>query len=175
MKILIRYERIPHLSSLKFPDCGKPAKAYLFTYSRKRRLFEDYPNHNIKPYPKGGKTTVILSDEEENVSVSGTAICSMSDTFSYKIGKELALLRATNLGLGHSDMNSGIMYFLDFSKADDVAAELVKLCELYKAKKGEAPNTIYLNPKVGELPQLPGITMKTSKVILENHAWIGVE
>jgi len=75
-------------------DCckGKPEPGYLQRYYRGGRKGEEL-FYRWAPRSKGGATvcTVTLESGEQ---FSGTAFCSMGDTFCYSTGREIALKRA---------------------------------------------------------------------------------
>jgi hypothetical protein len=180
MKMIVIYDRIPEVPFLVFSRKGKPNQGLLYQYS-KNYGFKEF-GLDTKPHTRGGATTVYLVDGTDNTNwmLSGRTVCSMSDNFSYKEGRERALLRATNLGLGHDDLDSGLMFRLDnkFEKMDDKA----KLLELesyfwrYKNRFISSPNTAYFNPETAKIiPEIAMFMVKTSKIILKNHVWIGFE
>ena len=178
MKMIVMYDRVPEVPFLVLPKKGKPHPGLLYRYSKKYG-FEEWPNSDVAPYTRGGATTVFLLDESNGWMLSGRTVCSMSDNFSYKEGRERALLRATNLGLGHNNLDSGIMYRMDALKImdDKGKSELLQvLANWAKKKDGITPNTMYFHPETAEImPKIDGITTKTSKIILKNHVWIGFE
>lgn len=174
MYIEFEYYRIPDFWFVRQNKKGRPHPALLYEY-RNGCGFSDLPG-NVKPYPKGGKVVCYLVDE--NWLTAGMSTCSMSDTFSYKTGKELALLRAINLGLGH-ELNSGLMFRLDdWEKISEEAKFLLIAYHIneYKNKLNSAPNTLYFHPETAKImPELTGFNVKTSKIILKNHVWMGFE
>ena len=98
MQMSCIYDRVPEVPFLVLPKKGRPNRGLLYQYSKKYG-FLDLDNYNTHPHTRGGMTTVFLHDEDGQWLLSGVAVCSMSDNFSYKEGRERALLRATNLGL----------------------------------------------------------------------------
>ena len=56
-------------------------------------LYKYYRGYKMKPNEKGGKTVCRIYHGDELVSI-GTATCSMSDNFCYRIGREIAYGRA---------------------------------------------------------------------------------
>ena len=181
MYIEFEYYRVPDFWFVRQNRTGRPHPSLLYEY-RKGLGFADLPN-NVKPCSKGGKVVCNLVDSrwEEDCYIyvlSGTSNCSMSDTFSYKIGKKLALLRATNLGLGH-ELDSGLMFRLDnLDKADDeTKIHLLNIHLIsYLEKLKNAPNTLYFHPETAKImPEIIGFRVKTSIIILKNHVWMGFE
>lgn len=178
MKMIVIYDRVPQVPFLVLPKKGKPHPGLLYPYS-KNFGFREF-GLDIKPATRGGATTVCLVDNTDNTNwmISGRTVCSMSDNFSYREGRERALLRATNLGLGHDNLDSGVMYRFDFSKVDDIAKAIFlhDISSRYANKTGITPNTAYIHPDNAEImPKLDWLTIKTSKIILKNHVWIGFE
>jgi len=172
IKMVCMHERVPEVPFLRLPKKGKPHSALLFQYSRKFGF--NGLGENTKPHTRGGATTVSLVDADEQWIITGRTICSMSDNFSYREGRDRALLRVTNLGLGHSDLDSGWMYRFD-PKYFDAVALLALVAEARNKLKLE-PNTAYINPNDAEImPEIHGFTVKTSKIILKNHVWVGFE
>lgn len=178
MRIKYSYYRVPEVPFLKFSSKGRPNTGLLYEYRRDVGFLE--LGHNTKPYAKGGYVLCTLfSDKDGDWAITGTALCSMSDTFSYRTGRELALLRATNLGLGH-ELDIGLMFRLDdkFEKMDENSKrlEIVSYYHRYKNKFISAPNTFYFNPETAKiLPVFDTFNIKTSKIILKNHVWVGFE
>lgn len=178
MRIKYSYYRVPEVPFLKFSSKGRPNTGLLYEYRRDIGFLEF--GGNTKPYAKGGYVLCTLySGNDGSWAITGTALCSMSDTFSYKIGRELSLLRATNLGLGH-ELDSGVMYRLnnEFEKmpTDMMKFFLNKFVQQYQIKLNSTPNTMYFHPETAKiLPEIAGFKVKTSKIILKNHVWIGFE
>jgi len=174
--MLCIYDRVPEVPFLVLPKKGRPHLALLYRYSKKYG-FEEWANSDVAPHTRGGMTTVFLYGEDKNWLLSGVAVCSMSDNFSYETGRKLALLRATNLGLGHNNLDSGIMYRFDFKKLDDKGKISVINSIIETARTwGMEPNTAYINPNDAEIiPKMDGFTLKTSKIILKSHIWVGFE
>ena len=179
MKMLCTYHRVPEVPFLVLPKKGRPHPALLYHYSKKYG-FDEFPNSDIAPHTRGGMTTVFLYGEDKTWLLSGMAVCSMSDNFSYEIGRKLALLRATNLGLGHNDLDTGLMFRFDnkFEKMDYEAKSsmIESYIWRYKNKYISSPTTLYFHPETAKIvPDIVGFTTKTSKIILKNHVWIGFE
>ena len=174
MYIEFEYYRVPDFWFVRQNRTGRPHPSLLYEY-HKGLGFADLPN-NAKPCSKGGKVVCYLVADDW--LVAGMATCSMSDTFSYKMGKKLALLRATNLGLGH-ELNSGLMFRLDnLDKMDAEEKGLLLRVHVrsYKKRLNSAPNTLYFHPETAKIvPEIDGFRVKTSKIILKNHVWMGFE
>ena len=68
---------------------GKPKRYYWY---KRGRGFEN-PALITDPHPKGGRIECYLYKDDVMIS-TGTAVCSMSDNFCYRIGREIALGRA---------------------------------------------------------------------------------
>lgn len=111
--IVVRHFRVPSTPITKLMKTGEPPTELLVTYSRSlgrfapqpliqfitkhSEILKNYPVYFkigdwLRPHIRGGKTEVLV--ERGDRFASGTATCSMSDAFSYKTGKELALERA---------------------------------------------------------------------------------
>ena len=177
MYIEFEYQRVPNFWFVRQNKKGRPPPSLLYKY-RKGIGFLDYPDNpdNVKPYSKGGKVICYLVADDW--LVAGMSTCSMSETFCYKTGKEIALLRATNLGLGH-ELDSGLMFRLgNLDKADDEMKIYLLNIHLisYLEKLKTDPNTLYFHPETAKImPKIIGFRVKTSKIILKNHVWIGFE
>lgn len=78
IKIVFKHYRVEEICANQVPKKGKP----------KRKWLTEKGNGLYRSYSRGGKTTcqIILAE--------GEAICSMSDQFCYKEGRELAFQRA---------------------------------------------------------------------------------
>ena len=47
---------------------------------------------------------------------------------------------------------------------------------IYQNRLNTSANTLYFHPETAEItPEIEGFTIKTSKIILKNHVWIGFE
>lgn len=174
MYIEFEYQRVPDFKFLRHSKKGRPHPALLYEY-RKGFGFAEL-SEKVKPYSKGGAVACCLVGD--NWMLVGSTICSMSDTFSYKTGKELALLRATNLGLGH-ELDSGLMFRLDdWDKYnDEMKIHLLSIfLNSYQNKFDLTPNTLYFHPETAKITsEIGGFRIKTSKIILKNHVWMGFE
>lgn len=174
MQIKFEYQRVPDLPFIRQSTKGRPNPAMLYDYQRGEGFVEW--SEKVKPYAKGGNVLCVIASDWW--MLAGMATCSMSDTFSYQKGRELALLRATNLGLGH-ELDSGLMFRLDNWEKGDAIYKINFLdacCLSYKLKLAAYPNTFYLHPETAEItPIIADFKYKTSKIILKNHVWIGFE
>jgi hypothetical protein len=98
-KVFVEHYRVPELvgrilkrgGNLK----GVPSERQLMRYKRNGQEARAFV-----PHPNGGKTvvTVVLEDGTE---VSEESVCSLSDNFSYKVGRNIAigrLQKINNLG-----------------------------------------------------------------------------
>lgn len=96
MNIRYKYYRLPNYKSHDYPTSGRPNIKHLQQYFRhKNWLGNHWKNmyHGIfKPTTKGGAVYCIV--ELEYTKIITVAYCSMSDTFSYDIGKQIAYNRA---------------------------------------------------------------------------------
>lgn len=92
MKVRFAHYRIPmgDESGCK----GAPPDKCLYRYSRKQGFLSDtrFLVHQ-PPQAKGGKTTCVISIDD-STSVVGISRCSLSDNFSYGIGRAIAFKRA---------------------------------------------------------------------------------
>jgi len=88
MKVVYDYFRIPamdpSITGILVPKTrGKP--------TRTSRYYRSKPN--FKPSPKGGavRCKIFKSERAKNPIAVGVAECSMSDNFSYKLGRAIAV------------------------------------------------------------------------------------
>ena len=173
MYVAFKYQRVPDFEFVRQNKKGRPHPALLYTYRRGDGFIE---LSTAKPYPKGG--SVICCLVGDGWMLVGTSICSMSDTFSYQTGRDYALLRATNLGLGH-ELDSGLMFrLINFNKLEEYQKKIVlqAFAENHEKRLGFVPTTMYFHPETAKIiPEIEGFTIKTSKIILKNHVWIGFE
>ena len=90
MKVIYDYFRIPATigpAGILVPKTrGKPVLS--------SRYYRSKPN--FKPSPKGGavRCRIFKSERAKHPIAVGIAECSMSDNFSYKVGRAIALTRA---------------------------------------------------------------------------------
>lgn len=96
MNIKTRFIYYRVLPSLAKRRRGKPRRMDLFPYSRKLRDFtDDHVKSGVKPFERGGMTICNIIDADTKfILASGTAYCSMSDHFSYRLGRLIAEGRA---------------------------------------------------------------------------------
>ena len=99
MKIRYFHSRVPddvfeNLKHVEQIPKGKPPLIILSAYNRKRGKFiNPYEREYCKPASRGGMTECVIYDESGN-RYEGTAYCSLSDNFNYKVGREIAFQRA---------------------------------------------------------------------------------
>lgn len=106
-KVRYQHERVPrllyniHLHKTGSRPKGPPRELYLFPYSPRYGFFninvdEDTLTNLLYKEPShyGGRTVAIVYDRNDEVVATGVATCSLSDRFSYKIGRQVALGRA---------------------------------------------------------------------------------
>ena len=92
MKVEFSHYRIANKKGLSRK--GAPSSDWLMRYG-KGSGFYSY-NNIIKqklPFPRGGKTVCVIT-LDDGAQFRGTAVCSMSDAFSYKIGRAISHGRA---------------------------------------------------------------------------------
>lgn len=94
----VEHYRIPDFD-YKHPKKGKPFIPNLVRIFRNEkrwwsRSYETFSTITTKPHTTGGMTIVILRNADNTPLEEGISLCSMSDTYSYRIGRELALKRA---------------------------------------------------------------------------------
>ena len=97
MKIYFSYRRIPE-NPYELSRKGKPKTSFLHPYLRgedKGVRWGTSEHLDLGcPYPRGGKVTCNILDEGNRRMAFGTALCSMSDNFCYKTGRDIAYGRA---------------------------------------------------------------------------------
>jgi hypothetical protein len=94
----VEHYRLPNFSYV-FKKKGKPNEDDLvrFMHEAKIWLLEDNVTHStdvVKPHTTGGKTIVYIRNAAKEVLATGVMLCSMSETYSYKYGREEGLKRA---------------------------------------------------------------------------------
>lgn len=100
MKIKYRHYRVPQAYAKHVKKAGPPKNIDLQPYSRSSGFYMHVNTRlaeEAKPMTKGGMTVCTITEDGEYgvfVLATGVARCSMSDVFSYKVGRELALERA---------------------------------------------------------------------------------
>ena len=83
LKIEFAHYRVPKTKgALK----GEPPLFSLYRYYR--------DNDKMTPNEKGGQTVCYIINADNEIIAHGTATCSMSDNFCYRIGREIAYGRA---------------------------------------------------------------------------------
>ena len=96
-KVTVKHYRIDDLNK---PECtkGKPPEGLLYRY---RKVTNENILNFFYPATRGGKTevTIQLFDEHGDpvIRFVGIALCSLSDGFCYKRGREIAMGRALKL------------------------------------------------------------------------------
>ena len=74
-------------------------------------------------------------------------------------------------------MKTGLLWF-DDDKKSSLADKVARAIEYYIRKNGTAPTVCYVNPNMADaLIEMPidAVEMKTSRTVLPNHFWLGVE
>ncbi|HKZ55075.1 MAG TPA: hypothetical protein VJ123_06320 [Anaerolineales bacterium] len=70
------------------------------------------------------------------------------------------------------------MLWLDSDRHADVALRIERAAQYYRAKYGRQPNLCLVHPRTaGDQPprQVSGLEVRTSRSILPDHFWLGVE
>jgi len=71
-------------------------------------------------------------------------------------------------------MRIGMLWFDNNSKAD-LATKISKAADYYQEKYGKTPNMCVVHPSMVEGANYQGaVELRTSRSILPNHFWIGV-
>jgi hypothetical protein len=72
-------------------------------------------------------------------------------------------------------MNIGMLWF-DNDHKTDLAAKLRRAATYYKDKYGQDPNLCFVHPSMvkAETSQESGIELRTTRSVLPNHFWLGV-
>jgi hypothetical protein len=71
------------------------------------------------------------------------------------------------------EMN-GMLWF-DNDKKRTLAEKIGRAADYFNKKYGRVPNVCFVNKKVVEAVDLPGITVRPSGIILPNHFLVGME
>jgi hypothetical protein len=93
----VEHYRIPNWD-IKVKKKGKPEPEYLVRFLpsigkwRIGNILLDLGKTSMRA--TGGKTIVHIRNESKEILATGIALCSMSDNYCYKTGRELALVRA---------------------------------------------------------------------------------
>ena len=90
MKVEFRHYRI--VDKKRLPRKGAPSSDWLMRYGKANGFFSD-PHYTRHPFARGGKTVCVIT-LDDGAQFRGTAVCSMSDAFSYKIGRAISHGRA---------------------------------------------------------------------------------
>ncbi len=71
-------------------------------------------------------------------------------------------------------MNIGMLWFDNDPKAD-LAVKIRRASEYYQGKYGQKPNLCFIHPTMVQPPaQDVGIEVRTTRSVLPNHFWLGV-
>ena len=73
-------------------------------------------------------------------------------------------------------MNIGMLWYSP-DKTKTLPEKIGEAVAFYRSKYGGTANVCFVNPQmIGEPPPtVPGMTVKTSKSVMPNHFWVGVE
>lgn len=74
-------------------------------------------------------------------------------------------------------MDVGMLWF-DADRTCDVVARITSASNFYNSKYGRKPNLCFLHPTTAEgahPKQVDGVRVRTSKMVLPDHFWLGVE
>jgi hypothetical protein len=68
------------------------------------------------------------------------------------------------------------MLWFDNDAKVDLTVRIARAADYYRSKYGKAPNLCFVHPKMlGENPlQGAGIEVRTTRSVLPNHFWLGV-
>ncbi len=104
-EISYSHHRVPRLSATENLKKGKPPERYVISYLRKCKRWgfymplgqrgDDFESGMIEliALPRGGMS-ICLIYLGSGITIIGKSICSMSDNFCYKTGREIAYGRA---------------------------------------------------------------------------------
>lgn len=107
MKIEFTHWRLPaQMLNYEYRKRGEPSSDALIEYSKGNGFYvsnpgsEIYKFDGVTPHPRGGKTVCRIIDDSDKqdklvIVAIGVAVCSMSDNFSYKRGRDIAYGRAS--------------------------------------------------------------------------------
>ena len=71
-------------------------------------------------------------------------------------------------------MNIGMLWFDNDAKAD-LTVKIRRASEYYQAKYGRKPNLCFVHPTMVNNPgQENGVEIRTTRSVLPNHFWLGV-
>ena len=72
-------------------------------------------------------------------------------------------------------MNIGMLWFDNDTKTD-LSAKIKRAASYYKEKYGQNPNLCFVHPSMLKAPPTPevGIELRTTRSVLPNHFWLGV-
>ena len=97
---IYRHWRVPTLFTVS--NKGMPCSHLLLRYSRKLGFITKSMDKSLDfilqlgylPHPRGGATECQFIDNAGTVIATGRTVCSMSDNFSYHVGRRIAFERA---------------------------------------------------------------------------------
>ncbi|MBN2146155.1 MAG: hypothetical protein JW726_02160 [Anaerolineales bacterium] len=72
-------------------------------------------------------------------------------------------------------MNIGMLWFDNDTKTD-VSAKITRAANYYRSKYGTMPNLCFVHPKTlgNASPEAAGIEVRTTRSVLPNHFWLGI-
>lgn len=91
MKVEFRHYRV--MDRKKLPRKGAPSSNFLRRYGKGSGFYGEFISPAPAPFARGGKTVCIIT-LDDGAKFRGTALCSMSDAFSYTIGRAISHGRA---------------------------------------------------------------------------------
>ena len=98
LKVRYYHHRMLREDWLNYRDMGitkgSPHVADLLAYNRKKQQFMDMYIRHYQPSPRGGMTECVIYDTLSGMQFVGYAVCSLSDNFCYRTGREVAYERA---------------------------------------------------------------------------------
>ena len=71
-------------------------------------------------------------------------------------------------------MNIGMLYF-DNDPNRDWLTKITGAARYYETKYGARPNLCFIHPSSNVTGSVDGIEIKTSRSILPNHVWMGID
>lgn len=105
LRPIFRHWRIPTANdSMAQHSKGRPPQASMYRYSRgtgfvtvsSRNPHRLVLHVGVVPRARGGMTQCLFINNAGTVIAAGRAMCSMSDNFNYRVGRDIALERATH-------------------------------------------------------------------------------
>ncbi len=72
-------------------------------------------------------------------------------------------------------MNIGMLWFDNDNKVD-LTTKIRRACEYYQQKYGSSPNLCFVHPSMlaTPTPATPGVEVRTTRTVLPNHFWLGI-